>query len=183
MELPAKGKAVVRDRGFEVQVTIPARKNIFIIAFLSFWMLGWLFGEVSVIGALIPGSSPAGTDVFLVIWLAGWTLGGVMVLYVLAWNFAGKEVVIARPEAIEIQRNVLFIKRNKKYSAISIKNLRVNRESTTTWFGRQDAWNRRGTIAFDYGMKTVRFASGIDEAEANHLLDLFRQRGISASSS
>jgi hypothetical protein len=37
---------------------------------------------------------------------------------------------------------------------------------------------RTGTIAFDYGMKTIRFGESIDEAEGKYLLNLFIQKKI-----
>jgi hypothetical protein len=35
-----------------------------------------------------------------------------------------------------------------------------------------------GRLAFDYELKTVKFASGIDEEEAGYLLDVFNKKGI-----
>lgn len=35
-----------------------------------------------------------------------------------------------------------------------------------------------GTIAFDYGMKTVKFADGIDEAEGKHILNVLKEKRI-----
>ncbi|GAB3938349.1 hypothetical protein [Mucilaginibacter myungsuensis] len=50
------------------------------------------------------------------------------------------------------------------------------------------AWNRRDnsnigisdmdTIRFDYGMKTIKFGGGLDEAEANHLLQRLKDKKI-----
>jgi len=34
-----------------------------------------------------------------------------------------------------------------------------------------------GPIVFDYGMKTIKFGLGIDEAEAKHILGVLSEKG------
>ncbi len=57
-------------------------------AFMSFWLIGWAVGEVSVIFVLkgmlwghgrggLPNTVSWGVVIFLVAWLGGWTIGGV----------------------------------------------------------------------------------------------------------
>jgi hypothetical protein len=42
-----------------------------------------------------------------------------------------------------------------------------------------EAWGfNSGRFAFDYELKTVKFASGIGEEEAVYLLKLFKKKGI-----
>jgi len=35
-----------------------------------------------------------------------------------------------------------------------------------------------GTIRFDYGLQTVKFAAGIDEAEAKFIVDKLKERHL-----
>jgi len=64
-----------------------------------------------------------------------------------------------------------------------LKNFRAYSESKPWWaswsFYSMSFWGfGKGTLEFDYGLKTVKFAGDIDELEAKHLVDLFRSRGI-----
>jgi hypothetical protein len=36
----------------------------------------------------------------------------------------------------------------------------------------------QGALAFDHGMRSVTFASGIDEPEARHILNFLRDKGL-----
>ena len=45
-----------------------------LLAFLCFWMCGWVLGEFGALYAILRGQSGSG---FLFFWLAGWTFGGV----------------------------------------------------------------------------------------------------------
>ncbi len=38
-------------------------------------------------------------------------------------------------------------------------------------------FKNRGTIRFEYGFKTIKFANDMDQAEANHILETFRSSG------
>ncbi len=88
------------------RITIPSRKNWFIILFLGFWLMGWAFGEIMVLGiigtsvfAAAVGKTPdasagfLGVSGFLLFWLAGWTVGGGYAIYLFLWQVTGKEVV------------------------------------------------------------------------------------------
>ena len=46
METPYAGRATINDIYNGVEITIPAKRNPFIIIFLSFWLCGWLMGEI-----------------------------------------------------------------------------------------------------------------------------------------
>jgi hypothetical protein len=80
-------------------VTIPSRKNWFIIFFIGFWLIGWAFGEIAVGGILLTGAitllgsllglfdsssnfsgagavALSGVGLFLIAWFGMWTVGG-----------------------------------------------------------------------------------------------------------
>ncbi len=65
----------------------------------------------------------------------------------------------------------------------SIKDLNLNAETIgSDFFGPKksigDFWGLTGgKLKFDYGLKTIKFGNGIDEAEAKHLIDEIKRRG------
>ena len=181
MELPYQGRAIIEDNFDSLRITIPAKKNYFIILFMCVWLCGWFFGETSVIRELLD-STNKGTDLFSIVWLAGWTLGGIFVLKTIYWQFLGKE-------CIEIGKGVLIMKRQGDplskttfYDLNSCESFRVQDDQMNIGSGRYNTLKslngRTGTIAFDYGMKTIRFGESIDEAEGKYLLNLLTQKKI-----
>lgn len=169
------------------RIEIPARRSWFLIAFLGVWLSGWFLGEAFALGTVLSwllgwqlGGPFSGEDVvsaapslFLLFWLAGWTLGGGFALYTLLWNLVGKEVVTLDSQALTHRRQVGRFGLTRRYDVTQVKDLRLappqrsRRGAHGTPFG--------GIIAFDYGSRTVRFAQGIDEAEAKDLIELLQR--------
>jgi hypothetical protein len=165
------------------RITIPSKKNWFIILFMGFWLMGWALGEVAVLGIILTSvlgiafgktvaasASFAGISGFLLIWLGAWTVGGGYAIYTWLWQIAGKEVIEISSASISIAKKVLSFSHPKEYEASYIQSLRVSPPIQSTWspFGSTGrVWGTgEGIIAFDYGAKTYRFGSGLDEAEA-----------------
>lgn len=174
-------------------ITIPSRKNWFAIAFLGFWLMGWAFGEIAVLGvvgtsifAALSGKATEasagflGVSGFLLIWLAGWTVGGGFALYTFFWQVAGKEVIEVSNSAITIAQKIFSFSRPKEYESTHIQALRVSppiQSMFSPWSNAGRFWGiGDGLIAFDYGAKTYRFGSGLDEAEAKMILSEITQR-------
>ncbi len=174
MEVPSKGRAKIYEDINRLEITIPSSRIWIAIIFLTFWMGGWLFGEVTVIGILWKQDTPLFANDFLLFWLLCWTLGGAFVIFVIANMVAGKEVISLERVELRIFRGVFGIGRKKTYDCGEIKNLQLNPElhsSPMISQVRSIYKLNSGTLKFDYGMKTVKFAAGIDEAEARFLFE------------
>jgi len=174
MKIPSKGRAKIYEDINRLEITIPAARIWIAIIFLSFWMGGWLFGEVTVIGILWKQDTPLFANAFLLFWLLCWTLGGAFVIFVIANMIAGKEIISLERGELRIYRGVFGLGRRRTFDCGEIKNLQLNPEM----YGRPMLTQMRsiykfnsGTMKFDYGMKTVKFAAGIDEAEARFLFE------------
>jgi len=74
------------------RAVVPARRNWFVILFLCAWLVGWVFGEVSVVHQLLSPSENT-PQLFLLAWLTGWTLGGAFALAAVLWQLACREVI------------------------------------------------------------------------------------------
>lgn len=169
-------------------ITIPSRKNWFIILFLGFWLIGWAVGEISVIGILsagifklishgLPEITTSGLGVFgglfLVAWLGSWTVGGAFAIYAWLWQVEGFEKISLSLDAFAIEKITPIWKRKKEYRLRDVVSLRLSNLSSSMWTmsGSMEFWGMSGgRLAFDYGAKTVQFGIGIDEAEAKILI-------------
>lgn len=180
MEQPYGGRASVTEAIDTIVVEIPARKNWAMIIFLCIWLCGWVLGECFGAG-MVCSLNEGFINVFALVWLCGWTLGGVMVFRKILWSIKGREIIIAGDNKLTIKRDMDLFFRPKTYDLNEVKNMRVQDVyiATRIW-GRRDmglldaAGN--GIIRFDYGFKTVKFAAGIDEAEAIYLVDQIKKK-------
>ncbi len=106
-------------------------------------------------------------------------LMGLVGLRKVLWQFFGKEIVEIGPSSIKIDHQLLGFRRSKEYATDHIKDLRTfpSERGRFEWDIGAHLWNRiYGTIGFDYGAKTIRFASSLDMAEAKHILTAIQQR-------
>jgi hypothetical protein len=184
--IPPASRASIEDMGDGLEVSIPARKNWFLILFLGAWLGGWFFGEASAIRELMSDDAKDfGARGFLGFWLVAWTVGGLAAASAWLWNFAGIERTRFRSDAVVVRREVLGLGFTREYDAGHIRNLRVAGDpmSITDWRSRFQATGLLGgTIAFDYGSSTVRFALGLEEAEASQIVSQVRSRFLFARS-
>jgi hypothetical protein len=178
MEVTRKGRATVSHTANGMNIVIPSKKNILLIIFLMAWLGGWVCGLVMVGGSLFSEGESA-PRAFNMFWLVGWTAGGAIAALVLGWNLTGKEIVTANPTTLKMDKSVMGIHFRKSFNNHEIKEIRVIDRAMPSGFGNHEdfLFFRSGRIAFDYGMKTYRFAQGVEEAEARYLIDLLRQSG------
>jgi hypothetical protein len=149
------------------RLEIPARRNWVTTLFLSAWLVGWAFGEVAVTRMILLGSGAS--TLFMLAWLVLWTVGGGHAIMVLAWGIAGREIVTLGRGVLVIRREALGFGRTWEYGSETVRNLRVAPARLTySKLGStfRSAGLSGGPIAFDHGARTVRFAGGVDEAEA-----------------
>lgn len=121
---------------------------------------------------------PSEAMAFTVVWLAVWTLGGLVAGYILAWQLAGKEVISVVGNQLTMKRDLWGFGRLKEFGFEHIQGLRVSPQRFNPFdisagvSGALRFWGiGGGSVAFDYGAKTYRFGSGLDEAEAKLAVD------------
>jgi hypothetical protein len=108
-------------------------------------------------------------------------VGALYVLYLFLWQLTGVERIEVDSQAITVQHLMLKsfrVGRSKIHAAEHIKDLRTVPSSTPLWWWRSMyLWNfMDGSIAFDYGAKTFRYGSGVDEAEAKGIIKAIHER-------
>ncbi|MDH5180256.1 MAG: hypothetical protein OEZ39_09295 [Gammaproteobacteria bacterium] len=175
---PGKGRTTIQDLPQGIEIIIPARKNYFLIIFMSFWLVGWGVGEVSAIRELL-GAGRDAVSLFLVVWLAGWTAGGVFAILAWLYNINGKEVVRIDGVALTHVRNFVLFRRSKEYEIAHIKELRASSNNSSIQVSNRgmEYWGMSGgAVEFDYGRSTHQFGAGLDEAEAKHIVETIKKR-------
>ncbi len=179
IENPTNGRAKIINLYNSLIIEIPSKKNWLVIIFMILWMGGWAMGETFAIKTIFSSNVTQSVNFFILFWLIGWTIGGVFALLIILWQLIGKEIVRIEEGILTVERSIMGIGRKKKYKIEFIKNMdivpmsgfRIEEENNR----RNILGAQRGQIKFDYGMKTVKFASNIEEAEAKMIIEKLRQ--------
>nr|GFC65771.1 hypothetical protein [Tanacetum cinerariifolium] len=192
IELPYQGRAAWQDLGSEVQISIPARRNWLVLTFMLFWLCGWLVGEVVVLGFVTGSAFGALSDnrgneppvVFLLAWLTFWTTAGLFIVRIVWWQLGGYELVTVGNGLLTIAKLGLLFNRPKTYDLSAVRHLRAQEDPLAAAFGGFATYRSfggfgdTGSLRFDYGLKTVKFGAGLDEAEARHLIQRLHEQRI-----
>ncbi len=117
-----------------LQIIIPPVRSRFMRLFLGLWLVGWAFGELGAVGALIgmglgfaphfPNNLPV---FFLVFWLVAWTVGGIFALDTFIWQSRGHESIRIDPdgETLVVRRpGTLIPRRTRTYPLDRVRSLR-----------------------------------------------------------
>ena len=169
-QVPGARFSVERRAGVE-HFVIPARRNWFMLLFLSLWLVGWSLGFVSAFSEVAHGSG----DLFLIVWLTGWTIGGGFVVTTILWQLGGKEYLAVDSGGLLHGWRMVGIGRERRYDLSYMSNLRVS-EAGMPWgnFARPSFppifANGWGTIRWNYGARTVSAAMGMSEAESEMIV-------------
>jgi hypothetical protein len=170
--IPPARRSTVRQTNEGLEIVIPAKRNAFLILFLTAWLVGWCFGEVFAIRELALGQSDA-PKLFVGAWLLMWTVAGGAAIYTWLWMARGIEVVLLRGDVLALRRDVFGFGRTREYDLSHVSNLRVASSAWNSydWTGAMQFWGiGGGPVAFDYGARTFRFAASVDEAEARDIV-------------
>lgn len=68
-----KRKAKITETIYGLTIEIPAKRNWFVLAFLSFWLCGWLAGELFALSVVLNAIRKGtwGAELFVLVWLCG----------------------------------------------------------------------------------------------------------------
>ncbi|MFP8779426.1 hypothetical protein [Hydrogenophaga sp. RWCD_12] len=152
------------------------------LLFYMAWSVGWALGEAAAIRML--SGSPGGVQLFIVAWLIGWTLGGLSVASTILWQLAGKEIVDIGPTSLVYRIEAAGMGWTRSYRLADVRDLRVVPRQGSA-FSNPPAWttplfplfsSKDGWLAFDYGARTIRLGTGLDEAEAKSLAAQLKEK-------
>lgn len=186
METPVAGIASVTETVNGVEISIPARRNWFIIIFMGAWLGGWALGEAAAAGALfgIFDEVPLPFKVFISFWLVAWTVGGAAAVRLLVWTLKGKEVITVTRGLLTLEKKGFLMGAPKMYDLekathfrVEDKYANVNSPVNVRQFDLSGIIGG-GTICFNYGMGTIKFAAGMEGVEAESLLKVLRAKKL-----
>ena len=137
---------------------------------------------MAAIANLAGGGNEAGEAAFLGLWLVFWALAWVVTASVLGWNLIGRELITATGTELVVERRAGPYHTEKRFARDRIKRLRTDarrRRPAGRFTGLTDSWKAQweiygvggGTVVFDYGARTHRFGSKLDEAESRLLVE------------
>lgn len=182
---PKIGHARLKETYAGLEIQLPMRGKTFIIVFFSFWLCGWIFGEVMALKSFAdPTSDPDFPRQMLLLWLIAWTFGGIAAVSILITAITLKEVIIIEPGKLQLKRSIPFrkpeiydLRRGRNFCALRTESGMppFNTLNTITLFKVN-----KGSIHFEQDLQLVRFAWGLDEMEARFLLHLLLEKKLIA---
>jgi len=176
------GKAKIENTLNRLKIIIPSKKNLFALLFGTIWMLGWFIAFVSVLSIILfsTESGDIGINGFSLIWLTGWTIGGIVIATLLLWGYFGQEKFIIAHNEVLFNKTVFGFGKKKILDISKIKNFRAEFINDNWCWYRSNRWSvwglGAGKIKFDYGYKTYSFGLGVDDAEANHIVEILNEK-------
>jgi hypothetical protein len=159
------------------QIRIKARRSWLVLGFLLVWITAWSFG-----GAAAAGQALMRFDLFLMVWLVFWAFGWIFVAITIAWQLAGAETLRVVGGDLEIGHSVFGLARRRLFRGSEIRRLSVETGGADIFSQMHGIYPpflsrvKSGSVKFDYGARTIRAASGLDEAEARLIVDHLRRR-------
>ncbi len=161
-----------------MEIHIPSKKNIAVIAVSFLWLFGWFYGEYNAYNTIINSSKALFADVFILVWFTIWTVAGFFVIHSVLWSLLGEEIISIDRGSLIVSKKIIGFGFPKSYEINSIRNLRVDieQESSNWKVSNQRSFlgTEKGNIKFDYGMETIKFGSEIAEVEAKYILEKFK---------
>lgn len=169
---PSKPRYTISSEGGVTTIACPPRRNWLILLFLIAWLGGWTVGGM---GAFTQVTKPGDHQAFMLFWLMGWAVAEIWVLLVVLWQLAGLEQLSVVQGNLVHRASIAGIGRTREFAGAEVKNLRSSPQLLSAWMDRSSFTppifgSGNGAIAFDYGAKTYRIGSGLDEAEARQVV-------------
>jgi len=163
----SRGRARVEERGTRIVVVVPAKRVWFAMVFWALWAgLVFTFVEGDLLGERQQEDSAVVGTLIGVLFL------GIACFLVLAilWMLLGREEAEAGDGRLVLRRILGPLRRERVFDAARVTELRS--EPTRSWLsGNFSDFGviGGGSVAFDYGARTHRFAAALEEAEAKQI--------------
>lgn len=183
MEQLPNGRAIIEENLEALTIRIPAKKQWLVIGFIAIW-IAMTANAYTVIPFQFSWdfSQNRFDNWFMILWYFGLAFAIINVVVCLIWFFTGVEIItLTHDGQLTIDKKPIPFIRKKQYDLRQAEFFRIRPQDLSD--KKQNLklltafYSNIGIIHFDYGMKTIRFGSEIDEAEARHLLETLVKRG------
>jgi hypothetical protein len=162
LDVPKAMRSTISEDSDLLRISIPSKRNWFDALFIVAWVTFWFFLGRSSFRTFGRVDDP--------VWLGFWILGLFWAFRALLRMLAGREVMIATPENVDVRKEILGIGITRRYPVAQLRWLRFQPAT-----GRGKSY-RPSHVAFECHDKTVCFGLGIDQAEATYIIALLTQR-------
>lgn len=165
------GKAKIENTFDGLKILIPSKKNWFGLIFGLVWLYFWSQFFLN------PAFENIENEGFISIWTTMWILGGLFVIILLLWGLFGQELFNSSRNDVVFEKTIFGIGIKKRFEINEIKNFRFEAVNQSMFGGnRWSFWGLGpGKIKFDYGLKTYSFGLGVDDAEANYIIEILKE--------
>lgn len=165
----------IEDKGDELEILIPVKKDRAKIVYLWISLAIWSLGEVRGIRELMDRDG-ANDNMFLVFWLAFWTVGGILVAANLAWHVAGYERIRFRRDRVIVRREALGLGISHEFDTARASTLRLADDFHKGRDPDRYVGPKECKVAFDHEQTRVRFGFQLDRSEAARLILKIQKR-------
>lgn len=179
---------LIRDDPEKMEIIIPNRGSYATNFFYGIWLVLWIFGGISEIGAFLNTDSKE-SILSITVLLGGWTLAGGVVIIFWLWGSCGREIVRIDDFELQHKKDFVLFSYSKKYNIAHVKCLRVaalntsglgNSRRVQYWFNGRKRTEAEpesdNVIAFDYDRNTPSFGLGLEVAEAKHIIEKIKSK-------
>lgn len=156
-------------------LVVRVRKNWFVLVFLGVWLTFWTLGGGVAISAALSGRG----EIFILFWLVGWAVGWVFAASTIAWQFTGRTMLRVGTDVLEYRWSMTLLARTRNFDVRQILRPRAG----PSLFGgfMQPSYppflpSQQGGVRFDYGVRTITIATGLQEAENSQIADWIGSR-------
>ncbi len=87
-----------------LRISIPMKRNWFILAFFTLWLCGWSYGGLQVLRHLLRDF-----ELFSALWMVGWALGEVWVVTAYLRMVGGRDVLVLRSDTVELRKETFCV--------------------------------------------------------------------------
>jgi hypothetical protein len=168
---PPEPGSRVQELGDRLVVRFRPRRSWAEIAFLTFWLTFWTAGGIAALGYAVAGDDWVGRA-FLVVWLCGWAFGECAVVVIIAWQLAGRELLTATPQGLEVRQEIGRFSRTKRYDVPLVHDVTAAPCPTD----EEDRPRKDFCLKVAYDETTVRVGEGMGEREAEYVASMVLSR-------
>lgn len=184
METPGEPSYSIQSTLTGSLVTVRTGRAWLPLFFLTAWLGGWALGEAAVIGVLFglgpmaeaQQGLPLFAKAFLGFWLAVWSAAGFFAFSQWLQFWGSEEIIEIGQGRMKITRGVWKLAKTREYDLNLVKQLRLQDLGPLRPYTRKFASMPFNTLQFNYGSKTISFASKLSEVDAQNLLQDLQSR-------
>ncbi|WP_288687945.1 hypothetical protein [uncultured Acinetobacter sp.] len=148
-------------------ISIPVKKNLFMLLFFMLWLIGWCFAEYHAVTDFINENYKI--DTFELCWLVGWTIGGLFVMKTILENLFAKEQLEIKDQQLCIKNAIFCLGVSERLTTHQITEIKLNP------INPQKAQDKTGKILIITPEQTFKFAHSFSLEEAQCLIQLINQ--------